>query len=79
MVGRKSGAVIIDSYAMTAVWQGKQRGLKRVSRINFLCLCNPVSFSQLDMYGIFDFCCSWPLIVMWLQEQSVMKDTGHSL
>ncbi|KAL7388436.1 hypothetical protein ABVT39_013895 [Epinephelus coioides] len=28
MVGRKSGAVIIDSYGMTAVWQGKQTGLK---------------------------------------------------
>ncbi|KAL7408412.1 hypothetical protein ABVT39_023108 [Epinephelus coioides] len=56
MVGKKSGAVIIDSYAMTAVWQGKQRGLKR------LALDRDVAAGAVCHEG------HWTLIIMYLKE-----------
>ncbi|XP_078028352.1 uncharacterized protein LOC144464635 [Epinephelus lanceolatus] len=56
MVGRKSGAVIIDSYAMTAVWQGKQRSLKQ------LALDRDVAAGAVCHEG------HWTLIIMYLKE-----------
>ncbi|XP_049446704.1 uncharacterized protein LOC125897414 [Epinephelus fuscoguttatus] len=56
MVGRKSGAVIIDSYGMTAVWQGKQTGLKQ------LALDRDVAAGAVCHEG------HWTLIIMYLKE-----------
>ena len=74
LVGRQTNAQIIDTYAMTALWEGCNKSLlRRVSAATF-CVCVYIYLSYL--LCVF----SWILQrVMWWLEPFVAGDTGPSL